>query len=669
MAKALPNAPNSIQEYLDMDPDVIHIKGARSNNLKGIELKLPKNQFIVVTGLSGSGKSSLVMDTLYAEGQRRYVESLSSYARQFLNRMKKPEVDFIKGICPAIAIEQRVSSANTRSTVGSMTEVYDFLRLLFARVGTTISPVSGKEVKKHQVSDVVDYIMSRAEGSKCMLLIPFHPQYLDRTIENELKLMLQKGYTRFSVDGDLLDIQDFLESEEKLLEKTLHYAQEKNWLLLIDRFVVKPGDEDNIRRIADSVQTAFFESGGECRISFTDGTFQDFNNRYELDGLTFIEPSPQLFNYNNPYGACPKCEGYGRVMGIDERKVIPNPALSVYEDAIAPWRGEKGQKWLKKFIAAATEIDFPIHRPYNKLNKEEKRVIWKGQRSIPGIEDYFDGLAAKSYKIQNRVIMARFRGRTTCPECEGGRLRKEALYVKVADHSIADLTDLPIDELLEFFKGIKFTKGKKQIADRILTEINTRLQTMVNVGLSYLRLDRLSSTLSGGESQRIHLTRTLGSNLTHSLYILDEPSIGLHPKDTEKLISVLKDLRDLENTVIVVEHEEEVIRQADYVVDLGPGAGIHGGDVVYAGPYKALEKKSKDSLTAAYLLGKKEIELPESRRKATNKLWIRGASQHNLQDIDVCIPLESLVVVSGVSGSGEKYFDQGHFVSRGDECT
>ena len=629
----------------------IHIKGARSNNLKNLELEIPKNKLIVVCGLSGSGKSSLIMETLYAEGQRRYVESLSSYARQFLSRMKKPDVDFIKGLCPAIAIEQKVTTGNARSTVGSMTEVYDYLRLLFARIGKTYSPVSGKIVKKHQVSDVVDFISDLPEGNKIQLFIPFPKLYKDRTVSKELELLVQKGFTRIRLNKELEYIEDVLERNEKWLETKLDEL-DKEILILVDRFVAND-DEENLKRIADSVQTAFFEGHGELKLFLEKDKVKEFNNRFELDGISFLEPSHQLFNYNNPYGACKTCEGYGRIIGIDPYKVIPNNKLSVYDGAVACWKGEKTGKWLTRFIESSHDYDFPIHKAYKDLSQDQKDLLWDGNKDVMGINDFFDTLEADSYKIQNRVLMARYRGRTTCTTCKGGRLRKEATYVKLGDKSINELIDIPIDELYGFIKKLKLSKHDKTIASRILLEIETRLSTMINVGLSYLTLDRISSTLSGGETQRINLTRTLGSNLTNSLYILDEPSIGLHPKDTEKLVGVLSNLRDLKNTVIVVEHEEEIIKNADHIIEIGPMAGVYGGELVYNGPYKSFVAKKNNSLTAQYLREEMQIEVPTGRRKTNKKIKLKGARQNNLKEVDVSIPLNAITVVTGVSGSGK----------------
>ena len=628
----------------------IHIKGANSNNLKNIELKLPKNELVVVTGLSGSGKSSLIMDTLYAEGQRRYVESLSSYARQFLSRMKKPDVEFIKGICPAIAIEQKVSSSNARSTVGSLTEIYDYLRLLFARIGKTYSPVTGELVKKHEVSDVTDFIFGHKEGTKVILSIPLQKKY-ERTLEQDLSLLIQKGYTRLKIDGALEHIDEFVESKHKDLSKMTTDVRD-TYRVLIDRFVVND-DIENRKRISDSVLTAFQESEGECEVEILDGETITFNNRFEMDGMSFLEPTHQLFNYNNPFGACPKCEGYGKVLGIDPDKVIPDDNRSIYDEAVAPWRGEKNSLWLTRLINVAHEFDFPVHRPIKDLTKAQKKILWKGNKYFDGIDAFFAELKEKTYKIQNRIILARFRGKTDCPECEGGRLRKEATYVKVDGKDVTDLINIPLDQLKNFFDNILLSEHDQQIADRILLEVNNRLQVMNDIGLSYISLDRQASTLSGGETQRINLTRTLGSNLTNSLYILDEPSVGLHPKDTEKLVEVLQKLRALGNTVVVVEHEEDVIRNADSIVDIGPEAGIYGGELIYAGKYEDFITGKVKSLTADYLTGAKEIETPKKRRKVVNKVVIEGAEMHNLKDIDVTFPLNTFTVVSGVSGSGK----------------
>lgn len=633
--------------------DAIYIKGARANNLKNVSLVIPKNKLVVVTGVSGSGKSSITMDTLYAEGQRRYVESLSAYARQFLMRMKKPDVDYIKGICPAIAIEQKVSTANARSTVGTLTEIYDFLRLLYARIGKTYSPVSGEIVKKHEVADVTDFIQQFEADDRVQLFIPLPYKYKDRVLLNELELLLQKGYTRVLIGGKLLNIEDAIAEKLPVLKKKLADVEKQQILVLIDRFVVTPDDVENVKRIADSIQTAFYESEGECVVEVIGKETRAFNNRFELDGISFPEPTPQLFNFNNPFGACPTCEGFSMVMGIDEDKVIPNKALSVYEGAISCWKGEKFGLWQEAFLKVAHKFDFPVHRAYQDLSKEERKVLWKGNKHFEGIDAFFAELEEKSYKIQNRVMLARYRGRTTCHACDGGRLRKEAAYVKVAGRNIMELVDEPVDELLPFFQNITLSDFDAKVGRRLVLEITNRLQFMCDVGLGYLSIGRLSASLSGGETQRINLTRTLGSNLTSSMYILDEPSIGLHPRDTGRLITVLKALRDLGNTVIVVEHEEDVIKNTDYLVDIGPEAGIHGGEVVFAGPYEQIYDEAATSLTTQYMNGKMVIPLPKVRRKAVRHLELKGARQHNLKNIDVRIPLHTLTVVTGVSGSGK----------------
>ena len=631
----------------------IYIKGAKANNLKNIDLIIPKNQLVVVTGVSGSGKSSITMDTLYAEGQRRYVESLSSYARQFLMRMKKPEVDYIKGICPAIAIEQKVSTANARSTVGTLTELYDYLRLLYARVGKTYSPVSGQRVKKHEVADVSDFIHQFEQGTKVQLLIPLPIKYKERLLEQELSLLLQKGYTRIMFQEQLQRIEDFLEQNGKLLKKPLAELGKKDIMILIDRFSVKAEDTENKKRIADSIQTAFYESEGDCIVQIIDGETKDFNNRFELDGMTFLEPSPHLFNFNNPYGACPTCEGFGRVMGIDEAKVIPNMAMSVFEGAIACWKGEKYGLWLDKLLESAHHFDFPIHTPYQDLAKAQRKLLWKGNKYFWGIDAFFEELEEKTYKIQNRVMLARYRGRTTCHTCDGGRLREEATYVKVGEKNIPDLVEMPVDELRDYFQTLTLSDFDAKIAKRLILEVNNRLSFMCSVGLGYLTLNRLSSTLSGGETQRINLTRTLGSNLTSSMYILDEPSIGLHPKDTNRLVAVLRSLRDLGNTVIVVEHEEDIIKSADYLIDIGPQAGIHGGEVVFAGAYEEIYTEATESLTTKYMSDRMQIPLPAVRRKPKDFIEVKGARQHNLKGFDAKFPLHAMTVVTGVSGSGK----------------
>ena len=624
--------------------NTIHIKGARANNLANIELFIPKNKLVVFTGVSGSGKSSLTIDTLFAEGQRRYVESLSSYARQFLMRMKKPEIDFIKGICPAIAIEQKVTTRNARSTIGTLTEVYDFLRLLYARIGKTFDPETGEEVRKHEVSDVVDFIKSQKEGTKIQI---FSPLTKGTSIDKILTLALQKGFTRVFSNNKTIDIQSILDGEENL-------ETANSILLVIDRLTYKSNDEGLVNRLGDSILTAFSESNGSCLIWTSAGPIQEFNNRFELNGKSFPEPTPHLFNFNNPYGACPKCEGFSMVMGIDEKKVVPDSSISVYEGAIVCWKGEKYGQWLNELIENAHHFNFPIHTPYQELTKSERKLLWRGNQYFAGIDSFFEELQEKLYKIQNRVMLARYRGRTKCPVCDGSRLREEASYVKIGGKSIGDLVELPIDQLFQFFSSLSFNAYDQKIAKRILLEIHTRLQFMLQLGLNYLTLNRLSSTLSGGETQRINLTRMLGSHLTNSMYILDEPSVGLHPKDTSRLVEVLKVLRDKGNTVIVVEHEEDVIRNADYLIDIGPGAGIHGGKVVFEGPYSEIAScTNEESLTTSYLNGQLKIPLPTSRRTPKNFIKITGARQHNLKKIDVQIPLEVMTVVSGVSGSGK----------------
>lgn len=620
------------------------IKGAREHNLQNVTVHIPKNQLVVVTGVSGSGKSSLIMDTLYAEGQRRYVESLSSYARQFLTRMEKPEVDYIEGLCPAIAIEQKVTTRTSRSTVGSLTEVYDYLRLLFARIGRTYSPISGEPVRKDEVSDVVDAILALPEGSRVLLLAPLH-LHTGRSLAAELELLLQKGFTRIMSGGDTLRIEDLTKDQVKALDAD-------SLFILVDRYVIKPEIAEQSARIGDSVQTAFFEGEGDCLVQVVDGESIHFTGRFERDGMAFEEPTPEFFSYNNPYGACKRCEGFGSVIGVDEDLVIPDKNLSVYEEAIACWRGEKMQEWKDQLVRTGIHFDFPIHRAIKDLTAEEYQLLWDGNSYFNGLHEFFRYLEEKSYKIQYRVMLARYRGRTVCPECKGTRIRKDANYVKVGGASITDLVLMPVEELSVFFSELQLTAHQQSIATRILLEITNRLSVMMDVGLGYLTLNRLSNSLSGGETQRINLTRTLGSNLTSSLYILDEPSIGLHPKDTNRLLKVLQQLRDLGNTVVVVEHEEEIMRAADHIIDMGPEAGIHGGQVVAVGSFAQLMREGK-SLTTDYLSGKRQIPVPESRRPVDYKLTLSGARHHNLKDITVDFPLQSLVVVTGVSGSGK----------------
>ncbi len=630
------------------EQDAIVIQGARMHNLKNITVAIPRNKLVVVTGVSGSGKSSLTMDTLFAEGQRRYAESLSAYARQFLMRMDKPDVDFIKGICPAIAIEQKVTTRTPRSTVGSMTELQDYLRLLFARVGKTYSPISGKEVKKDDVSDVVDFIKTLPEGTKVQILVPFRT-LSGRSIKEELNVLLQKGFSRvYAVEkkqGTVLRIEDLIEDEKQLP------GAKAQVYLLIDRIVAKTDfDEDDIHRIADSVQTAFYESDGACLLETDGNKIHTFNNRFEADGMSFEEPTPNLFSFNNPYGACPVCEGFGQVLGIDEDLVIPDKRRSVYEDAVVPWKGEKMSEWKSAFMRAEGPKGFPIHKPVMELSKEQESVLQRW------IDDFFKMVEENLYKIQYRVMQARYRGRTKCPTCRGTRLRPDALYVKVNGADIAALTDLPVGDLNAWFESIKLSAQQSAIAQRILIEINQRLKTLLDVGLSYLTLNRLANSLSGGESQRIQLTKFLGSNLTDSLYILDEPSIGLHPRDTARLIHVLKNLRDLNNTVVVVEHDEMMMQEADYIIDMGPLASHLGGEVIAAGTYKEI-LKAPASLTGQYLSGALQVTSGQSaipaKRKAINYITVEGARQHNLKDITVSFPLNMLCVVTGVSGSGK----------------
>lgn len=625
--------------------DSIFIKGARMHNLKNVDVAIPRNKFVVVTGVSGSGKSSLTMDTLFAEGQRRYAESLSAYARQFLMRMDKPDVDYIRGICPAIAIEQKVTTRTPRSTVGSMTEIYDYLRLLYARAGKTYSPVSGKEVKKDTVSDVVDYIQTLPHGTKVQIMVPFVTHY-GRKINEELDILMQKGFSRVydKTAQQPLRIEDILNGEEKVKEKKLY--------VLIDRIVVKEFEEDDIHRLSDSVQTAFYESEGDCIIETNSDELHSFNSRFEADGMSFEEPTPNLFSFNNPYGACPHCEGFGQVLGIDEDLVIPDKRLSVYEGAIACWKGEKMSEWQKRFMSQASKADFPVHTPIADLTESEYTLLWEGNSRINGINDFFEMVSQNLYKVQYRIMQARYRGKTLCPTCKGSRLRKEALYVQVNNATIANLLSMPANDLYAWFQSIKLTAHEEQIAKRILIEVNQRIKTLLDVGLGYLTLNRLANTLSGGESQRIQLTKFLGSNLTDSLYILDEPSIGLHSRDTERLIHVLKSLRDLNNTVVVVEHDEMMMREADYIIDMGPLASHLGGEVVAAGTYEQIVN-NKMSLTGQYLSGNMRIDVPAIKRTAKGKIRIEGCRQHNLKDIDVDFPLNILCVVTGVSGSGK----------------
>ena len=621
----------------------IIIKGAKLHNLKNIDVIIPRNELVVITGLSGSGKSSLAFDTLYAEGQRRYVESLSSYARQFLGRLDKPKVDYIKGIAPAIAIEQKVNSTNPRSTVGTTTEIYDYLKLLFARIGKTYSPVSGDLVKKDTVTDVVAYVNAFAKANKLLLLAPLHLEK-GRKLDNKLNTLLQQGYARVKIKDEVVRLDAAL--------KDLKGIKEKDVLLVVDRVVTNPDDEDFANRLADSVQTAFFEGKGELFIEeLSTGEQRHFSNKFELDGMTFLEPNVHLFSFNNPYGACPTCEGYGDVIGIDEDLVIPNTALSVYENCVFPWRGDSMSAYKDKLVNTAYKFDFPIHKPYFELSEEHKGLLWKGNKHFKGIHEFFSFLEAKAYKIQNRVMLSRYRGKTKCKTCGGKRLRPEAHFVKVGGKSMTDLVNVPLDEVAIFFKNLELDTYDTTVAKRLLTEINNRLAFLEKVGLSYLTLNRKSNSLSGGESQRINLATSLGSSLVGSMYILDEPSIGLHPKDTEKLIEVLKQLRDLGNTVIVVEHDEDIMKAADLIIDIGPEAGTHGGHVSAVGTFKEILKL--DTLTAGYLNGKRFIEVPKKRRKTDYHVTVIGARENNLKNIDVTFPLGIFTAVTGVSGSGK----------------
>jgi excinuclease ABC subunit A len=634
--------------------DVIFIHGARVHNLKNISVEIPRNKLIVVTGVSGSGKSSLTIDTLYAEGQRRYAESLSAYARQFLNRMNKPDVDFIKGLCPAIAIEQKVVTRTPRSTVGSLTEIYDYLRLLYARIGKTFSPVSGKQVKKDDVKDVVDTIKQLDEGDKVYVLMSLR-QHKNRDLKEELHILVQKGFSRMYVDGEIIRLEELLEGKSEIKNK------KSKIFVLVDRIIVKEFDEDDIHRLSDSIGTAFYEGEGDMYIEVQapnselkpKNSLLHFNNRFELDELQFEEPSPNLFSFNNSYGACPTCEGFSQVLGIDADLVIPDRRLSVYDGAVAAWRGEKMDWWRKQFIKVSAGTGFPVHKPIGDLTDKHYRLLWEGINGI-GINDFFKDVESQLYKVQYRVMLSRYRGRTTCPDCKGYRLRKEALYVKVGDKHIGELNELPVKDLQQWFSSLdkKLSDYEREVAKRILIEINNRLNTLLNVGLGYLAMSRLANTLSGGESQRIQLTRNLGSNLTNSLYILDEPSIGLHSRDTENLIRVLKELRDLGNTVVVVEHDEMMMREADHIIDMGPLASHLGGEVVAEGNYDEIISNFQ-SLTGKYLKGELKIEPPKTIRKWNRSIKVEGAKQNNLKNINAEFPLNVLCVVSGVSGSGK----------------
>ena len=629
------------------ESNYISIKGAKVNNLKNIDVNIPRNKLVVITGLSGSGKSSLAFDTLYAEGQRRYVESLSSYARQFLGRMSKPECDFIKGIPPAIAIEQKVNSRNPRSTVGTSTEIYEYLRLLYARVGKTYSPISGQLVKKHNIEDIVSCMLSFPKGTKYTVLTPMMPRE-GRTLRQQLEMDFKQGFTRVEVNREIVRIEDFL-------QQTAAEDKRQNIYLLVDRMTADDS-KDSISRLTDSAETAMYEGDGNCLLRFysADGSTQlfSFSTKFEADGIKFEEPNDQMFSFNSPLGACPECEGFGKVIGIDEHLVIPNRALSVYDGAVLCWRGEKMGEWLQEFIHEAPAHDFPIFAPYYELTQEQKDYLWHGPRNKACIDSFFRMLEENQYKIQYRVMLARYRGKTICPVCHGTRLKKEAGYVKVGGKSISQLVDLPIHDLKEFFRTLELDAHDTAIAKRILTEITNRINFLMDVGLGYLTLNRLSNSLSGGESQRINLATSLGSSLVGSLYILDEPSIGLHSRDTDRLIKVLRQLQELGNTVVVVEHDEEIIRAADYIIDIGPNAGRLGGEVVYQGDMKDLRKGS-NSYTVRYLLGEEEIPVPEHRRPWNNYIELTGARENNLKGVNVRFPLNVMTVVTGVSGSGK----------------
>uniref|UniRef100_UPI0025E11682 excinuclease ABC subunit UvrA n=1 Tax=Mucilaginibacter sp. TaxID=1882438 RepID=UPI0025E11682 len=677
-------------EEAEKDPQHhIIIKGARVHNLKNMDVAIPKNKLVVITGMSGSGKSSLAFDTLYAEGQRRYVESLSSYARQFLGRMNKPDVDYIKGIAPAIAIEQKVITSNPRSTVGTSTEIYDYLKLLFSRIGKTISPVSGGLVKKDSVTDVINFIMTLPAETMVTILCPLYP-HNNRSLKEELAVLMQKGFVRVEFRGKLSKIEDLLEDmsivddgswlveevngeevgvkakagktkakskkAEVVAEEVAPQAAIQTVRIVIDR-ISKNEEDETYSRLGDSIQTAFFEGKGDCYVRYTEPdaaaeTERFFCDRFELDGIRFEEPTPNFFSFNNPYGACKRCEGYGKVIGIDEDLVIPDKSKSIYEGAIAPWRGEKMREWNDNLVKSALKFDFPIHRQYNFLTEKEQQLLWTGNQYFRGLNEFFKEMEEQTYKIQYRVLLSRYRGKTTCPECKGSRLRKDASYVKINGKSITDVVLMALDKALDFFQTIELNETDAKVGKRLLMEITNRLLFLNDVGLSYLTLNRLSNTLSGGESQRINLATSLGSSLVGSVYVLDEPSIGLHPRDTQRLIGVLKSLRDVGNTVLVVEHEEEIMKAADHVIDIGPEAGTHGGNLVFSGTYDEILKDDK-SLTGRYLSGKEQIAIPASRRKWNDFIEIKGARENNLQHVNAKFPLGVLTVVTGVSGSGK----------------
>ena len=662
----------SIETEKDPQHHII-IKGARVHNLKNMDVAIPKNKLVVITGMSGSGKSSLAFDTLYAEGQRRYVESLSSYARQFLGRMNKPDVDYIKGIAPAIAIEQKVITSNPRSTVGTSTEIYDYLKLLFSRIGKTISPVSGQVVKKDTVTDVINFIVALPDESQVTILCPLYP-HNNRSLKEELAVLLQKGFVRVEYQGKLSRIEDLLADESvdnssmKIQLKTNskkakdnvdpslianHFTEVK---IVIDR-ITKNETDETISRLGDSIQTAFFEGKGDCYVRYRQPdaeteTERFFCDRFELDGISFEEPTPNFFSFNNPYGACKRCEGYGKIIGIDEDLVIPDKSKTVYEGAIAPWRGEKMREWNEELVKNALKFDFPIHRQYNQLTEAQQRLLWTGNQYFRGLDAFFKELEEQTYKIQYRVMLSRYRGKTTCPECKGSRLRQDASFVKITGKSITDIVLMPLDKAYEFFSNLDLSEQDQKIAKRLLTEITNRLGFLNNVGLGYLTLNRLSNTLSGGESQRINLATSLGSSLVGSVYVLDEPSIGLHPRDTQRLITVLKSLRDVGNTVLVVEHEEEIMQAADHIIDIGPEAGTHGGELIFSGTYDEIIQDD-NSLTGRYLARKEQIAIPATRRKWNDYIEIRGARENNLKHVNAKFPLGVLTVVTGVSGSGK----------------
>jgi excinuclease ABC subunit A len=641
--RATTTLPDANLDELDPKKYII-IKGARVNNLKNLGVAIPRNKLVVITGLSGSGKSSLAFDTLFAEGQRMYVESLSSYARQFLGRMEKPEVEYIRGVSPAIAIEQKVSTRNPRSTVGTSTEIYDYLKLLFARIGKTFSPVSGRIVRRDTVTDVVNYLYEYPDGQRFMVLAPLsvHP---GRTLEEELKILLQKGFTRIVYEGTLLFI-------EEAIEKHVEWHQPADVQIMIDRGAIRHGDEDNQFRISDSVQTAFFEGNGVCVVNVQEHGQRTFSDKFELDGITFEEPSINLFSFNNPYGACRRCEGFGKVLGIDEDLVVPDKGLSIYEGAIAPWRSDKMmEEFGKPLLKSGIRFDFPIHRAYQDLSERERQLLWDGNEFFRGLNQFFDWVESQTHKIQYRVMLSRYRGRTTCPDCRGSRLRKDAAYVKITGKSITDLVLMPVTEHLRFMESITLTEYEEKVSGRILTEIRNRLSYLDKVGLGYLTMNRLTNTLSGGEYQRIKLSTSLGSALVGSMYILDEPSIGLHPRDTQRLIGVLQLLRDLGNTVIVVEHEEEVMRTADQIIDIGPEAGSHGGELVFQGTIADIGQA--DTHTTRYLSGRDQIAIPTLRRRWSDYVEVTGARENNLKNVSVKFPLGVLTVITGVSGSGK----------------